>query len=57
MKKKFVELAGIFLEEIHEAGTEKEVLTELGWKKTEKRWTPPEVVSATSVDFRIPALA
>ena len=56
-KEKFVELANIFLEEIHEAGTEKEVLTELGWRKREKKWTPPEVVSAQSVDFRIPAFA
>ncbi len=57
VKAKFAELANIFLEEIHEAGTVKEVLTELGWKKIEKRWTPPQVISTKSVDFRVSEFA
>lgn len=57
VKGKFGELATIFFEELVEAGTEKEVLSELGWKKIEKKWTPPEVVSAQSVNFNVPILA
>ena len=56
VKAKFVELARIFFDEIIEAGTLSEVLSELGWKRIQKRWTPPKVVSAQSVDLRIPAL-
>ena len=57
VKVKFFELVSIFLEEIFEAGTQKEVLLELGWKRIEKKWTPPQVISATSVGFHIPAFA
>lgn len=57
VKSKFEEMTNIFLEEIHEAGTEKEVLQELGWRKIEKKWTPPEVISTRSVNVRTPAFA
>ena len=36
VKQRFVELAAIFIEEILEAGTINEVLSELGWKKIQK---------------------
>lgn len=36
-KKKFAEPAVLFLEEVVEAGTVDDVLSELGWKKQEKR--------------------
>jgi len=55
VRNKFVELANIFFEEITEAGTANDVLTELGWKRVEKRWTPPKVVSSRPVGFCIPA--
>jgi hypothetical protein len=57
VKKKFGELVTIFLEEIIEAGTVREVLTELGWTKTEKAWNPPEVVSTKTIGVQIPAFA
>jgi len=57
VQKKFTELVSLFLEEIFTAGTAKDVLTELGWTKHEKRWSPPEVVSSTSVGIRVPAMA
>jgi len=57
VQKKFTELANIFFEEITEEGTTKDVLTELGWKKVQKKWSPPEVVSSKSIGVRIPALA
>lgn len=56
VRKRFVEIASIFLEEIIEAGTVNDVLSELGWKKAQKKWTPPEVVSSQSIGLQIPAL-
>ncbi len=56
VKVRFQELIGIFFKEIIEAGTVNEVLSELGWKKGQKNWTPPKVVSATSIGFNIPVL-
>jgi predicted RNase H-like HicB family nuclease len=57
VKKRFVELANIFLEEIIEAKTVNEVLSELGWTKVQKKWTPPKVISSQSIGLSIPALA
>jgi len=54
VKERFVELANIFLEEILEAGTVNEVLSELGWKKIQKIWNPPQVVSSDFVGIKIP---
>jgi hypothetical protein len=55
VKTRFAELANVFFEEIIEAGTVNDVLTELGWKKAQKQWTPPQVVSAGALNLRIPA--
>lgn len=55
-KKKFAELAVLFLEEVVEAGTVDDVLSELGWKKQEKKWAPPKVVSSQFIGLSIPAL-
>lgn len=57
VKKKFGEIASIFLEEIFLAGSGDEVLAELGWKRIQKQWTPPRVVSESSIGFRVPAFA
>lgn len=57
VKLRFEELANIFFEEISEAGTINDVLSELGWKKEQKKWAPPQVVSSSSIGFHIPALA
>lgn len=56
VQKKFGELAEIFFEEIEEAGTTHAVLSELGWRKAQKQWQPPEVVSSHSTLVRVPAL-
>ena len=56
VKKKFGEIANLFLEEIIEAGTSEQVLSELGWKKVQKKWAPPKVVSTTSIGFHMPTL-
>ena len=57
VKERFIELANIFLEEILEAGTVNEVLSELGWKKNQKVWNPPQVVSSDFVGIKIPITA
>ncbi|OGI76119.1 hypothetical protein A3C67_01595 [Candidatus Nomurabacteria bacterium RIFCSPHIGHO2_02_FULL_42_19] len=56
-KKRFVELANIFLEEIFEAKTGNDVLSELGWKKVQKKWNPPEIISSQSIGLRMPVFA
>jgi hypothetical protein len=56
-KQRFVELANLFLEEIFVAGTADDVLSELGWKKVKKQWTPPRVVSSEFVGLRVPTFA
>ena len=55
VKSRFVEVANIFLEEIVEAGTAENVLEELGWKKIQKKWTPPQIVSSQSIGLKVPA--
>lgn len=56
VKVRFEELAKIFFDEIVEAGTVTDVLSELGWKKEQKKWAPPRVVSSSAIGLRIPAL-
>jgi hypothetical protein len=57
VQKKFQEIATIFLEEIIEMGTIDDVLTELGWKKVQKKWTPPKVISSSSIGMHMPTFA
>jgi predicted RNase H-like HicB family nuclease len=56
VKTRFEELAELFFEEIIAAGTIRDVLSELGWKKEQKKWTPPQVISSKSIGFSIPVL-
>ena len=53
----FIEAASLFLEEIFKKGNADDVLVELGWKKVNKNWTPPSIVSSTSVGINIPSFA
>lgn len=54
-QRMFTEAAGIFLEEIIGAGTADEVLSDLGWKKVQKQWNPPQMISSESIGIKIPA--
>ena len=62
VKRRFDEIVRLFVEEIESAGTTAEVLSELGWKKEEKKgahtgeWLPP-VYKSAQVPFRIPVAA
>ncbi len=51
---KFSELSSLFFEELIKKGTLSEVLTELGWKKVQKSWNPPKIVSNLSIGIILP---
>jgi len=57
VQKKFGELVALFLEELIAAGTAPQVLTELGWTKQQKKWSPPEVVSSKAIGVELPVFA
>jgi len=57
VKRRFSEVVELFFEELQDAGTLTEVLTELGWKrharvsaKSPAQWQPPE---ATHREFQV----
>jgi len=54
---KFTELSGLFFDELLEKGTLNDVLSELGWKKVQKSWNPPKVISNLSVGIKLPTIA
>jgi len=53
-KKRFNEAAQIFFEETVNKNTLPEVLTELGWQKSNRHWLPPTVVGQSLETVRIP---
>lgn len=44
-EQRFIEVVEIFFEELIEMGTLDEVLSELGWQKVKKQWTPPAIIA------------
>jgi len=56
-KGRFIEVANLFLEEIFEANTANDILSELGWKKVQKTWNPPKIISSRAVGLRVPVFA
>jgi hypothetical protein len=55
-RKRFIEAAAIFFNEITEMGTLDQVLEEYGWRKTkvEKSWSPPVFRTCTEETIQIP---
>lgn len=53
-KKRFEEVVEIFFEEVQERGTLEKVLTELGWEKVKREWTPPAIVATETQTFQFP---
>jgi predicted RNase H-like HicB family nuclease len=51
-EQRFVEMVQIFIEELAEKGTLDRVLSDLGWKKVQKQWQPPLVVSHELASIR-----
>jgi len=56
VQKRFQEIAALFLEEIFDSGTASDVLTELGWQKMQKKWSPPKIISSSSLGIKVPSL-
>jgi len=54
VKRRFIEVVEIFLEEIIEKGTFEEVIQELGWRKINKHWSPPPVIAHETEEIKIP---
>ncbi|MBI2984879.1 MAG: hypothetical protein HYY50_04625 [Candidatus Kerfeldbacteria bacterium] len=54
-RRHFEEAADLFLTELDEMGTLDQTLTALGWRKLERRWTPPVLVAQENSQVRIPA--
>lgn len=54
-KKRFQELAHIFIKEVVSAGTINEVLSELGWMRhaKQKNWVPP-VIASSNIGIQVP---
>ena len=53
-KKNFTEAVEIFFDEIIEMGTFEDVLLDLGWKKQNKDFIPPVIVSQGMESVRVP---
>lgn len=58
-RKRFAEIVPLFVEEIIEAGTVADVLTELGWEREgkQKSWLPPKVLNSEAIGVKVPAFA
>ena len=54
VKRRFEEIIQIFLEELLAKGTLGEVLLGLGWRRIQKQWAPPQVISQKIENFNIP---
>ncbi len=54
VQKRFEEVVQIFLEELQEKGTMDEVLSDLGWTKVKRQWTPPVLVKHDMEQIMIP---
>ena len=52
-KKNFEEIVGIFFDEVSEAGTLDDVLSDLGWEKADHQWMPPEIIAQTTESIRV----
>jgi predicted RNase H-like HicB family nuclease len=57
VKNNFIELVNLFFEEIIQAKTVDDILSELGWKKVQKTWKPPQVISSPYINMKIPSFA
>ena len=53
-KKRFGQAVLIFFDEIIKKGTLEEVLSELGWRKIRKRWSPPVPIAQNFEEFTVP---
>ena len=57
VKKHFSEIVEIFFDELLKKGTMDDVLTDFGWKKIKKQWTPPKEIEHCHEFLRVPVMA
>jgi hypothetical protein len=57
VKRRFGEVVQIFFDELKEAGTLEEVLTNYGWKKVQQSWEPPMMIAQELTPVHIPLTA
>lgn len=53
---RFEEASQLFVDELIEAGTLDEVLSDLGWKRSQRSWVPPKVVKEKIFNVTVPAM-
>lgn len=54
-QKRFEEAVQILFEELEAKGTREEVLSNLGWRKVERRWQSPVTIAHEMREVKIPA--
>lgn len=54
VKKRFNEIVGIFVEEITEAGTTQDVLSDLGWQINGDNFAPPVLIGHEMQKIELP---
>lgn len=55
-RERFGEIVRLFFKDLVENDTLDAVLSELGWRKVEERWSPPHI-SQESINVSVPAFA
>lgn len=55
-QRRFEEASQLFVDELIEAGTLDEVLSDLGWKKSQRSWVPPKIVKEEMMNVTVPAM-
>ena len=54
VRERFSEIVNIFFEELIKKDALEDVLRDLGWRKIQRKWSPPVVVSQESQTVRVP---
>ena len=55
-KRMFSEAVSVLFEELLEMGTLDKVLNELGWKKIDHVYQPPQVIDQSMMEVKVPAV-
>ncbi len=53
-RRSFAQTLKLFIEEVTKKGTWEAVLSEYGWEKIKKDWTPPRIIGQESKAIEIP---
>lgn len=53
-KQRFNEIVNVFFEELVKKDTLEPALLDLGWKKVQKKWIPPVLISQESQNIQVP---